>query len=280
MAASFVAAGTVVENLVSSNTMAVPVPAGIAAGDTLVTLITLGSSQQTPFATFLPAGWIGFVFAVDPTTPPQVYVAWKTATGSESGTVTFNTANITGTGQMLALRGIEPASPIDGIVSKSQTAGTSFTFPTLTPTVSGTALVYAIAETNLTGTPGAAPTGFTETGRSSGAGASITRVTVFGRQVPYASTTPIAPVQTWSASSKATGILVAFHPALGETAQRVSRANLDVLEAPDPDLRISRANLDVLEAPDPSLRVSRAALDVLFTDVSSGGHVGWGSPLQ
>lgn len=282
MAASFVAAGAVVETLSAATTIAVPVPAGIAANDTLVALVTVGASAQTPAPAFLPAGWMGSVFTVDPApTPPQVYVAWKTATGSETGTVTFTIASQVATGQMLAFRGIEPTSMYDALVSKTQNpAATSFTFPSLTPTVSGTALVYVIAETNLTGTPGAAPTGFTETGRSSAGASGITRVSVFGHQTPYNSVTPIAPTQTWSASSKATGFLIALHPALGETVLRSSRSALDVLERPNPDNRVTRAALDVLELPTPDLRATRAAMDVLYSTRAAGVHTGWGRPLQ
>lgn len=140
MAVTFRSAGAVVSN--GGNTVNVPFPASIAAGDLLVIqLFTAGGTSTLT----TPTGW---TLLLGPNTTPgtaaaHVYVLTKIATGSETGTQTVVFSGSFLGGIMSAFSGVDTTTPVDvSAYANLATSGTSAVAPSVTTTQANTLLLH------------------------------------------------------------------------------------------------------------------------------------------
>jgi len=119
MAITFVAAGAIV----TGANPTVPVPAGYAAGDLLLLVV---SSSATPST---PAGWVRYYTQLFGTS--RITVLYKTASASESA-VALTLTGGTAKSVMVAYRGV---NTFDSIATGSSGTGTSLPTNTLVTTV-------------------------------------------------------------------------------------------------------------------------------------------------
>lgn len=209
---SFVAAGAQTENTSASTTLVLPYPAGMVANDLMI-LFTSVTAANVGAAT-LNAGWTGISLhsCTTDSQAPNLYLAYKWATGSESGSYSANCASAVGIGQLLAFRGVNLTTPMDTLVGEVDSGTTnSSILPSLTTTVANTALVYAGAQNSVANnaTPPASPGTFIETAdRSAG-----TRSSTLGYQIWSGSGATGTATISWSGSARNIGAWIALRPA-------------------------------------------------------------------
>lgn len=123
-----------------TSSLTVPLPSGLAAGDTLLLL----TSSPAPIVS-VPSGWQAIYSDVvsDPWGRLEARCYWRTAGASESApVVTFNgSSNVTGALLRVASAGSLPIH-VSGYAALGA-AASSVTAPSLTPTVAGTLAITA-----------------------------------------------------------------------------------------------------------------------------------------
>jgi hypothetical protein len=143
MAIALQGTASVYENA-STTSAVVNYPAGITAGELLVTSLTVSqsSAMDTP-----PTGWT-LARAQNGSTTPSVSMFYKVASGSETGTVTFGPWSSAGRATAIMARwsGVDNTTPLDTTaVSATSIAATSFVMPSITTATAGAVLVHALA---------------------------------------------------------------------------------------------------------------------------------------
>jgi hypothetical protein len=140
MAVAFRAAGTIADHA-TSGTVAVPYPAGIAAGDLLV----IAGEHESARTMNLPSGWTRLFGPVNASGGGgAMEFFYKVATGSESGTLTV-TLNLAGqiSAIMSAFSGVDTAAPVDvSATATTPTSGSSVSAPSVTTTKANTLLLH------------------------------------------------------------------------------------------------------------------------------------------
>jgi PKD repeat protein len=130
-------------------------PSGTAAGDVLVSCLTLTSGSVTA----APAGWARFA-AVIGATRPKVYGYYKVATGSEPASYSWTTSSVTGSAGIARYSG---ARGLDGAATTawSNATVTTATVPGVTTTTTNVMLVGCMG-TNSASTGITAPSGLAQ----------------------------------------------------------------------------------------------------------------------
>lgn len=125
----------------------VPYPTGVVAGHALV-LVWVGAVSAVMV---VPAGWTLHPSATV-TNGMRLNVIYTIATGTEAGTLTV-TAQASGriSGQMFALPGIDPTTPLDVPPSNTTSAISTITLSELPVVTEGAILFYAAGSTNAGG---------------------------------------------------------------------------------------------------------------------------------
>lgn len=210
MAIAYVGAGAQVETA-SGTTSVLPYPAGLAAGHLLM---IVGSTFNATTLWTLPAGWtqVYNASASGGTLTPNLFVAYKVAAGSESGSLTVTHSSNVSIARMFAFSGVNAGTPLDVPVAVNDAAGaaTTSTLPGLTTTAPGAALVYAAAHvsTTATATVSATPSAYTEVmDRATGS-----RAATAGYLIWSGSGATGSPVVTWTGSGRSMGLLLALRP--------------------------------------------------------------------
>lgn len=130
----------------------VPYPLGARQNDFLLLLVSCGGESTV---TTVPSGWteIGSDVDLATTAGVKLRVFWRfhdTAYPNYNGTGAAQTVNVADHGDhafgvMLAWRGVNLTTPIDGtVVTSNTTAGTTMTFPSITTTAAN-CLVLGVA---------------------------------------------------------------------------------------------------------------------------------------
>jgi hypothetical protein len=165
VAVTFVGAGAILEKGAGATTAAVPFPASINANDIAV----LAWGQNTATVTGPFTGWTTArtQSSTGDTLVPALYLGYQLMAGTESSTSpNITVLSAAGSGAIMVFRGVDTTTPLDTTVSYiDKTATTSsVAIPTLTTTVTDTALVYAAIQNSATGpsTPPSSPAAFTE----------------------------------------------------------------------------------------------------------------------
>lgn len=138
----------VVAEATSSTSISMSYPSGIAAGELLTAHITCYGANAP---TVNPGGWVQLAArnaANLNSNEPASTIWYKFATGSESGSVTFQTNGVANrvTGSMHRWGGVDGTTPIDVVPSTAAHSGEQsyITVPPITPTVDGALLAYHI----------------------------------------------------------------------------------------------------------------------------------------
>lgn len=213
MAITYEGAGALFENASAATTQTPAYPAGIAADDIIVLVVSVSSAT----APTNPAGFTSQGSGSAGGSSPAYRVSTKVATGSESGTVTVTTPNVVGKSQMFLLRGVDTTTLLNAAVTQlsSSTAITAYNLPTQTTSVTGCLLFGVVIGNAATGTftQPTVPAAFTEPSDDNSplphlgvayliwSGSGATGTVNFVR----------------SASTRGAGILLAFNPDPGST---------------------------------------------------------------
>ncbi len=144
-------------------TLAIPVPAGVAAGDLLVAIVMQDSDGVIASLT---AGTSGFTQlgtdGAEVGISPAARCWYKVATGAETGSFTFGVdVNSTGAGAMACLTGANTTTPLDVTTSWSSGTGATETAPSLT-VAAGSMLITGYLDQGGTGHAHSQPGGMTE----------------------------------------------------------------------------------------------------------------------
>lgn len=205
--------GTADQRTAASTTSTPSYPA-TKAGDQLVLWGVSGAASATTFTN--PTGFVtdAQFSSAGSTLAPNVYVARKVATGSETGTLSVTHGNVVTTMGIVSISGVDPASPLDVAVVTldDTTVQTTFTFPSQTVATDGALGLYVVSgnAVTLTATP---PPGWTEGFDRSVASSRSVEVAHRGNLTTGA-TGSISAAPGWSGSSKVVGVLLIFRPTL------------------------------------------------------------------
>jgi len=137
-----------------STGLTLPRPTGVAAGDLLLSSITVASTSVslTP-----PAGWVQVINASEGTVIRTV-VYRRVAGNSEPASYTWTfPSSIRALGAVLAYQGVDPTQPINAADGYGNAASTAITAPGITPSVPACLLVHVAATavaTTITPAPG------------------------------------------------------------------------------------------------------------------------------
>jgi hypothetical protein len=191
---------------------AVPYPATVNANDLLVMCASVNSASLVT----LPAGWTSRVSFSNTgnTLAPDIFIATKTAAGTEGGTtVSVTHPNVVSAWQILAFSGVDLTTPMDATpATKDQTTTANNTTMSLTVVTTNAALVFAAAgnSTTATSSPPTVPGTFTEDGDTGAGGRAFTVCHLLN--VASGATGSVA--NTWTVSLKSCGGLLALRPAI------------------------------------------------------------------
>lgn len=207
---TFVAAGLLgIVNGVSGTggAISVPVPAGVQAGDLLVTVYVVGDSgKDTSLSAGPPSGWStpstsgqDYIKATTSYYSWLAYVSFRTATGSEPANYSFGcpagqiSGGAYGIARMLAFRGGD--GTLGAKLAAAYASGSTFTFGAVTPTTSADDWLTIGLDASTSSAPNA-PSGFTTaaSGGNSSLGMSL--------QAAYKALTSSASTGTATTSSK------------------------------------------------------------------------------
>jgi serine protease AprX len=136
---TFVAMETAVGSFASGDTLDVPVPAGVAAGDFLVAQVAYSASGTID----APVGWTTIDVVTHPTKSIMQGLYWRIASGTEPASYSFTLssgASDTAAGAIAVYTDIDATNPIDAVTAQSGTL-TSLEAPSVTSTVSGATLL-------------------------------------------------------------------------------------------------------------------------------------------
>lgn len=168
-AITFQTIGTAAANTSAGTTLAVPYPANVALGESLLVGV-LVSSATLPTN---PTGWTSLQTNTAGGSSPSMRVSIIAATSTEvtasaaSGSLNVTTPNGTSQGWMLRMPGVHQTNPTGGVtptVYSNSAASAAYDLPTLTTDRPGWALVYFAAGNTAAGTftPPSVPVAFTE----------------------------------------------------------------------------------------------------------------------
>lgn len=208
--------GTVDARSTASGTSTPSFPAGISAGDLLV---LFGVSGSTSAATFTdPTGFTqqAEISNTGNTAAPNVYLATKTATGSESGTLSCSHSSVVTTMGIILIPGADSTTPLDiAVVTEDKTvASTTISFPSQTVATTGALGLYVVTgnSTTITATPASTQGGWTELYDRSVASTRSCEV-AYVAGLSAGATGAITAAPGWSGSTKDVGVLIFARPA-------------------------------------------------------------------
>jgi len=119
---------------------AVPVPAGVTAGDLLIAQIGYNAAGTiTP-----PAGWNLIDVTTNPSKPIMQGLYWRAASASEPTHYDFGLSSgkdDTAVGAIAAYRGIDVTDPIDAVSAQTDSASTNIVAPSITTSTANTTLI-------------------------------------------------------------------------------------------------------------------------------------------
>ncbi len=119
---------------------AVPVPAGVTAGDLLIAQIGYNAAGTiTP-----PAGWNLIDVTANPSKPIMQGLYWRAASASEPTHYDFGLSSAkddTAVGAIAAYRGIDVTDPIDAVGAQTDSASTDVVAPSITTSTANTTLI-------------------------------------------------------------------------------------------------------------------------------------------
>jgi len=119
---------------------AVPVPAGVTAGDLLIAQIGYNAAGTiTP-----PAGWNLIDVTTNPSKPIMQGLYWRAASASEPTHYDFGLSSAkkdTAVGAIAAYRGIDVTDPIDAVSAQTDSASTNIVAPSITTSTANTTLI-------------------------------------------------------------------------------------------------------------------------------------------
>lgn len=212
--------GTVDAQTAASTSSSPTYPAGISAGDLLVLFGFSGSSSNSTFTT--PAGFTqqAQLANTGSTAAPNVYLATRTASGSETGSLSVTHGNVVTTMGIVVIPGADATTPLDiAVVTEDKTVGsTTISFPTQTVVTTGALALYVVSgvSTTITATPPSTQGGWTELYDHSVASTRSGEV-AYVAGLASGATGAITAAPGWSGSSKDVGILIFVRPAAGAT---------------------------------------------------------------
>lgn len=139
----------------TGGTIAIEYPPSPVSGDLLILVVQTGSVSFPD----LPSGWTLIANATSGTSQsPAQMVAYKWATGSESGSLSVSIPSANAKGRMSKVGGVDPTNPIDASpTTASFGATTAYTNPGVTTTVADT-LLLLYTESNSTNGSFTSPT--------------------------------------------------------------------------------------------------------------------------
>ena len=189
------------------NTVTIPTPAGVVAGDVLIAQFT---ADDAPSVTTVPAGWATVVDPMAMGTSARLFVYYKVAGTSEPTSYAWGLSTaVKWNAAMTGFHGVDTANPFDTAAGTrvNATSATTLTVPGVTTGTAGALLVGGVGANNAT-LAVTEPTGWTEL--VDGRGAQVTELAYQAR--PTAGATGDV---TWqlSASYTSAGWLRALRPA-------------------------------------------------------------------
>jgi hypothetical protein len=108
---------------------------GVTTGDVIFCFVGTESSPAVTVTT--PSGWTLIAGPITPTTGINSYLFQRISDGTDGANYTFNFSGATGIveASQITYRGVNNTTPINGsVTTASQTSGTSFVLPAVTPT--------------------------------------------------------------------------------------------------------------------------------------------------
>lgn len=206
---------TLAEGDGTSTGIAVPYPSGIVSGEILLAQI---SFSQEVISTVPPAGWnlaMDHQNATANTMSQAMF--WKLATGSETGTVTFDgdPADLQDgriTGRMTRWSGVDTTNPIDVVGAKVGGTGTSIPLTSVTTVTDGAVMIYQITQNSTTATISTL-SGTTKYGANTGGTVGRVQHTAYELRATAGAT----GTRTWTSntSTQYGGISLALRPSTG-----------------------------------------------------------------
>lgn len=188
----------------------VPYPATVNLGDFIV--LKGATSATATGSVTLPSGFTLGVDLANSGIPPNLFVAYKYADGTEGGTnLTVAHISTASSWELTAYAGVDQTTPLDvaiGTVAMAS-ASTSMVLPSVTVATNGAALI-AVGAHNSTTATATPPSGFTETGDRISGSRSFESSYKLNNAAGASGTKTIL----WSVSARGVGALIALRPAL------------------------------------------------------------------
>jgi hypothetical protein len=143
------------------NTVTIPKPGGVSAGDVLIAQFT---ADDAPSVTTVPAGWATVVSPLAMGTSARLFVYYKVAGAAEPASYAWGLSTaVKWNAAMTGFRGVDAASPFDTAASTrvNTATATTLTVPGVTTATAGALLVGGVGANNAT-VAVTQPTGWTE----------------------------------------------------------------------------------------------------------------------